>query len=244
MNKAAPMSRIGFFTSPQHPCGYLEGIEATTLFADPRVQLNTATYSRLSAHGFRRSGAHVYRPHCMACRACTAVRVNAAEFVPRRIHRRTLQKNADISVVECADEFSDEQFALYEAYLNARHPDSQMEAGSPDAYLGFLTAPWTDTSFYEFRLADELVAVAVVDKLNGALSSVYTFFSPQYPERSLGRLAILKQIEWARIHRLSWVYLGYWIEQSPKMAYKNEYQPLEYFYGGTWQPAPASGCVA
>lgn len=229
------MSRIGFFTSPQHPCGYLDDMQATTLFADPRVELNVQTYTRLSAYGFRRSGTHVYRPHCLPCRACVPVRVDVDKFKPRRMHKRTVRKNADLAIVECPAEYRSEHFALYERYLKARHPDSQMEASSPDAYMSFLTASWTRTKFYEFRLDDELLAVAVVDKLLGALSAVYTFFAPEHEDRSLGRFAILKQIEWAQAARLPWVYLGYWIEQSPKMNYKNEYAPLQYFRAGRWQ---------
>ncbi|MGR8918363.1 MAG: arginyltransferase [Gammaproteobacteria bacterium] len=240
MTESPLPQRIGFFTSPPHECGYLPDRDATTMFADPRIHLSTEAYTWLSAHGFRRSGAHVYRPHCAGCNACVAVRVAAAEFEPRRAHRRTLARNADLSIRRRPARFEVEHFMLYERYLKARHPDSQMEATNPGAYMGFLTAPWCDTAFYEFRLGEELLALAVVDTLGDGLSSVYTFFSPDHPERSLGRLAVLKQIEWAREADLPWVYLGYWIEQCRKMSYKSEYAPLEYFQRGCWTRAPAA----
>lgn len=230
--------RIGFFTSPPHTCGYLPGRSAVTLFADPRIRLSTEAYTWLSAHGFRRSGTHVYRPHCGPCTACVAVRVPVAEFVPHRRHRRTLALNTDLEIRERRARFDPEHYALYVEYLHARHPDSQMDATNPGAYMGFLTAVWCETAFYEFRLGEELLAVAVVDRLGDGLSSVYTFFSPRFPERSLGRLAVLKQIEWARAADLPWVYLGYWIRECRKMRYKTEFAPLEYFLGSSWRRNP------
>lgn len=233
--------RLGFFTSPPHECGYLPAREAVTMFADPRVPLSRDTYTWLSAHGFRRSGTHVYRPHCGACNACIAVRVAVAEFVPRRAHRRTLADNAAVEIVRRPARFEREHFRLYESYLAARHPDSQMDATNAGAYMSFLTAPWCETEFWEFREADELLAVAVVDRLGDGLSSVYTFFSPRHAGRSLGRFAILKQIESARASGLPWLYLGYWIRECRKMVYKREYAPLEYFRGGHWTRAIPGG---
>ena len=110
-----------------------------------------------------------------------------------------------------------------------------MENPEPESYLEFLTASWADTVFYEFRANSQLLAVAVVDHLEDGLSAVYTFFDPQARERSLGRLAILKQVELARALQLRWLYLGYWIDACQKMSYKDEYQPLEYFRAGVWR---------
>lgn len=227
--------RLGFFTSPPHECGYLAGRNAVTLFADPRIPLNSPAYSWLSAHGFRRSGSHVYRPHCGSCSACVAVRVVVDEFTPTRAQRRTLARNQSIEIRQRPARFEQEHFRLYEAYLKARHPDSQIDSTNPSAYMSFLTANWSDTSFYEFRDNGSLLAVAVVDHLVDGLSAVYTFFSPQHAGRSLGRFAVLKQIEWAASAGLPWVYLGYWIHECRKMSYKREYAPLEFFRRGSWQ---------
>jgi len=232
--------RLGFFTSPPHECGYLPARDAVTMFTDPRLNLNIEAYTWLSAHGFRRSGAHVYRPHCGSCNACIAVRVAVDEFKPRRIHQRTIVANQDLGIKHRPACFDPEHFRLYESYLTARHPDSRMDSSSPSAYMSFLTAYWCETDFYEFRRKDELLAVAVVDKLGDGLSSVYTFFSPDHQNRSLGRFAILKQIEWARAANLPWVYLGYWIKACGKMSYKDEYAPLEYYRGGHWTRDPTS----
>lgn len=238
MTKPSRNRPLSFFLTPAHKCGYMPGREAVTIFVDPRIRPNIATYTMLSQHGFRRSGDHVYRPKCAACNACIPVRIPVAEFQPRRIQRRTLSANHDLTVIPKAPVFQTDHFQLYDRYLAARHPGGSMENPDPDAYLDFLTATWADTMFYEFRLGPRLLAVSVVDHLLDGLSAVYTFFEPTLPQRSLGRFAVLKQIELARALGLRWLYLGYWIEECRKMVYKTEYQPLEYYVEGRWQRTP------
>ena len=117
---------------------------------------------------------------------------------------------------------------------NARHPDSGMDDPSRDEYLQFLTSSWSDTTFYEFRDVKELVAVAVTDQLDHALSCVYTFYEPTLRSRALGVYAILWQITEAQRLGLTYCYLGYWIEQTRKMRYKADYRPQERFENGRW----------
>lgn len=226
---------LGFFVTPPHKCGYLPGRNAVTIFVDPRRRPNIQTYTLLSQLGFRRSGDHVYRPQCPDCNACIPVRIPVDEFMPTRAQRRTLRANADVQLVPKPPVFQREHFALYERYVNARHSGGSMENPDRDSYLEFLTSSWADSVFYEFRCERRLVAVAVVDHMLDGLSAVYTFFDPELPRRSLGRLAILKQIELARTLQLQWLYLGYWIEECRKMAYKREYRPLEQLRDGAWR---------
>ncbi len=230
-----PRTSLGFFLTPPHKCGYLPERNAVTIFVDPRRTPNVRSYTALSQHGFRRSGDHVYRPQCPECTACVAVRVPVDEFALKRAQRRTLARNSDITLIPKAPVFQREHYALYERYIAARHTGGSMENPEPASYLEFLTATWADTVFYEFRAGSRLLAVAVVDHLDDGLSAVYTFFDPAETSRSLGRLAILKQIELARALQLRWLYLGYWIEDCQKMSYKKEYRPLEYLQGGEWR---------
>jgi arginyl-tRNA--protein-N-Asp/Glu arginylyltransferase len=230
-----PRTGLGFFLTPPHKCGYLPGRNAVTIFVDPRRRPNVATYSMLSRHGFRRSGDHVYRPQCPECNACVPVRIPVDEFDLRRVQRRTLAVNGDVTLIPRKPVFVREHYALYERYVAARHAGGSMENPDPDSYIEFLTASWAETVFYEFRAGTRLLAIAVVDHLDDGLSAVYTFYEPTETRRSLGRLAILKQIEIARALGARWLYLGYWIEACQKMRYKTEYQPLEYFHGGEWR---------
>lgn len=231
---------LGFFTTPPHDCGYLPGLRAVTLFVDPRMRPDTAAYSLLSQHGFRRSGGHLYRPKCPNCEACIPIRVPVADFKPRRAQRRNLRMNADITVTPREPVYDPLHFELYHRYLTSRHKGGGMENPDPDSYMDFLSTSWATTTFYEFRRGTELFAVAVVDHLDDALSAVYTFFDPAHPQRGLGRYAILKEIELARAMGLKWLYLGYWIAQCRKMSYKTEFMPHQYYRDGAWRDPSAA----
>lgn len=192
-------------------------------------------YSVLSQHGFRRSGENLYRPACPQCRACIPVRVCAKLFVPRRIQRRTWRQNQDLNIRTVPARYDSELLALYHRYLTSRHPGGGMDNPSVESFKGFLLSAWSQTVFFEMRFQGRLIAVAVADVLNDGLSAVYTFFDPEFSRRSLGRFSILFEIAEAQRRELPWLYLGYWIKQSEKMRYKDEYQPLEYFRNGEWR---------
>jgi leucyl-tRNA---protein transferase len=233
------MTRRSFFDlymSRPYPCSYLPDRMATTMFVSPFISKTASLYNKLSQQGFRRSGDEIYSPFCEPCQACFAVRVPVLAFKARRSQRRIWRKNADLKVSAVAPHFDEEHFNLYSRYLEVRHEKGGMANPTPADYMQFLTSSWSKTIFYEFRLKKQLLAIAVVDSVENGLSAVYTFFDPDYSERSLGVYAILWEIEKAKHSNLKWLYLGYWIEECQKMSYKTEYQPLEYFYQGAWWP--------
>lgn len=231
-------THFNLYATPPHQCSYLPTLQAMTVFIDPHFPKDTSLYNTLSQHGFRRSGEHLYRPHCHNCEACIPVRLPVRLFKPRRSQRRIWKKNQDLTVSAVAKQFNGEHFDLYCRYLAARHPGAGMDKPTPESYLQFLTSSWSMTVFYEFRWQRQLLAIAVVDQFDKGLSAVYTFFDPDYPHRSLGVYAILWEIEQTQHLQLDWLYLGYWIKECQKMRYKIEYQPLEYYFNGRWQTFP------
>lgn len=226
---------LKFYATQAHACSYLPERDAVTLFADPAAPMDTATYSALARLGFRRSGEHVYRPHCPRCRACVPVRIPVASFRPDRSQRRTWERNADLRVVPRPATYDSEHFDLYQRYLHSRHAGGGMDNGNADDYVRFVTSDWSDTLLYEFRLGDCLLGVAAVDHLVDGLSAVYTFFDPDERRRALGVWSVLWQVEETRRRALPWLYLGYWIAESPKMAYKTRYRPLQGYDGAKWK---------
>lgn len=233
-----PGETLGFYATPPHDCNYLDEKKAVTLFADPRAVKNRRLYTALTSIGFRRSGEHIYQPHCNDCNACISVRIPVNEFRKNKSQKRNWSLNQDLTVKTMQAQFKQEHYHLYRDYIAARHSGGGMEAHTPETYMDFLSCGWADTCFYEFRLGDTLIAVAVVDFLDNGLSAVYTFFDPEYSKRSLGRFAVLYQIELAKRQNLTWLYLGYWIKECRKMSYKKEYQPLEYFIENEWKSSP------
>ncbi len=225
---------LQLYASPPHPCVYLEGREAVTLFMDPAAVTDPLIYSELARHGFRRSGSHIYRPACHHCTACHSVRIPVADFRHRRRERRIWQRNQDLHIRRRALGFNPAHFELYARYLAARHAGGGMDNPSPEQYMDFLEAPWSDTQLCEFLLGEQLLAVAVYDRLASGLSAVYTFFDPDQGRRSLGTYSILWQVEETRRLGLDWLYLGYWIEDCEKMRYKGSFRPLQAFIDNRW----------
>lgn len=228
------MKQLRGYLGPEHACEYLPGQKARSVFVTADAPLTPARYSQLVAQGFRRSGDIVYRPQCSQCAACIPVRIPVRCFEPSRNQRRTLRKNADLRVIVKEPEFVKEHYALYMRYLRSRHPDGPMVQSKPEDYLRFLTSRWCETEFYEFRLNENLAALAVVDHLDNGLSAVYTVFDPSLAARSLGTYAVLWQIQHAHTLGVSWVYLGFWIQHCRKMAYKNQFRPLEAYLEDAW----------
>lgn len=229
-------SSIKLYSTHEHPCSYLDDQAATTVFVDPALEIDTTLYSQLSDVGFRRSGKHVYRPHCRQCRACIPVRIPVDTFAPSRSQKRCLKRNADVRVGFVDHIDTDEHYFLYQRYIEQRHADGDMYPPSREQYLEFLSAQWDSTKYIELRISatDRLIAVAVCDRLDRGLSAIYTYFEPNEAQRSLGVMAVLVQIQQARALGLSYVYLGYWIRQCQKMNYKSQYRPLQMYINNQW----------
>ncbi len=240
----ATQGKPNLYLSMPHPCSYLPERSSTIVFVDPQQALDTHSYAHFVQQGFRRSGELVYRPYCQDCAACIPVRLPVQRFRPSRGQRRVWARNADVRVTVRPPAFSAEHFALYRHYQAGRHPGSTMDDPDPGKYIGFLRSTQVETEFCELRTRatktssrardGELLGVAVTDVLPDGLSAVYTFYNPDERTRALGVYAILWQIAEARRRGLSWLYLGYWIEQSPKMAYKKNFRPLEALRDGRW----------
>ncbi len=229
------MVSIPLYLSVENDCEYLSGNKSRLIFVAQDFPMTSEIYSQLASKGFRRSGEMVYGPKCDHCSACVPVRIPVREFSPTRSQRRALTKNSDLSVSHQPMKFNGECFELYTRYLETRHRDGSMAGSTPDDFLQFLSSPWSSTKIIEFRLSNKLVCVAVVDYMDNSLSAVYSFFDPEYTDRSLGIFSILWQIQAAKELGLNWVYLGFWIQKCQKMAYKNLFRPIEAYNNGTWQ---------
>ncbi|HEY4530180.1 MAG TPA: arginyltransferase [Luteimonas sp.] len=229
---------LRLFHTAEHACGYWPERAARDLVLDPGDPRLAEAYPRALSWGFRRSGDLVYRPHCHGCRACVPVRIAVDAFVPDRSQRRCLARNADVQARILPAAENGERFELYRRYLTGRHAGGGMDEHGRTEFAQFLVGSWSQGRFLELRVDGRLVAVAVTDLVEDALSAVYTFYDPAESARGLGTLAILHQIEWARRDRRRHLYLGYWISGHRKMDYKRRFQPLEHFDGRTWSPLP------
>ena len=230
------LQKIQFYATTAYSCGYLAGKSAQSLIATPHHLIDAKAYGNLIELGFRRSGKFVYRPHCENCNACIPVRLPVAEFMPSRSQRRAWKQHQDMSVTLMELTFSEENFALYSAYQIARHEGNPDDPESAEQYRNFLVQSNVESLMVEFRKDGVLKMVSVVDIVHDGVSAVYTFYDAADHHASYGTYNILWLLEWCKNLNLPYLYLGYWIKESRKMAYKQKFLPQEGLLDGEWQP--------
>ena len=235
---ALPFSLLQFYTTSPYPCSYLPELQARSQVATPAHLIDAEIYSSLVRAGFRRSGIFTYRPHCDHCQACTPVRLPVADLQPKRSQRRAWKRHGDLQVRELPLVLVDSHYALYNRYQQSRHPGGGMDEDNHDQYAQFLLQSRVDTRLIEFSEDGVVRMVSLIDILDDGLSSVYTFYDPDIPGASFGAFNILWQAAQCRALGLPYLYLGYWIAESRKMAYKTDFRPIEGLINGQWQRLP------
>ena len=225
-----------FYRTRPHACPYLEGQQESRIFTGLTAEGADIQYQALTRAGFRRSHRMAYRPACPSWNACVPVRVLAQDFAPSRSQTRAVRRNADLTETECPARATDEQYRLFVRYLESRHGDGPMARMSQEDFRAMVEETPVDTRMLEYRGRDgTLVAACLCDRLSDGYSAVYSFNDPDMAKRGLGNFVILRLIERAAERGYAFVYLGYWIAQSRKMAYKDRFRPIEALGPEGWQ---------
>ena len=233
-----------FYTTAPLPCPYLTGRTERKIVTELSGHEAEALHDRLSRAGFRRSHNIAYSPVCPGCQSCIPIRVVVDRFVPDRTQRKVAKANAGLTVAEMPARATAEQFALFQYYQKHRHGDGDMAAMGFYDYRAMVEDTPITTTVVEFRdERDRLLGACLTDALTDGLSAVYSFFDPLDAKRSLGTYAILWLAERARQRGLPYVYLGYWVPESRKMAYKSRFRPSEVLMGGAWRELAGDGAL-
>jgi arginyl-tRNA--protein-N-Asp/Glu arginylyltransferase len=237
MNRPIELHPHRFFMSTRAlPCPYLPGRVERKVVTDLATPNATEIYDNLARAGFRRSHSLAYRPACPSCTACVPVRIRVKDFEWSRSFRRIANRNADLTTRDMAGHATMEQYRLFTRYQRSRHSGSEMSSMSFLDFRAMIEDSPIDTRIIEFRDPEgSLVAVMLADRQIDAMSAVYSLFNPELDKRSLGTYMVLWLIKQAEANDLPYVYLGYWIEKSPKMSYKKRFRPLEGLTPDGWK---------
>lgn len=222
-----------------HPCNYLPEQQERLVFTLPEQPLSAELYAHLMQYNFRRSSTQLYRPYCPDCQACQSVRLATAEFLPSKSQQRQLARaqkqgwNWRWQTQPKAEHY----FSLYQNYIETRHADGVMYPPLLAHIEQLLLCDWMSVTVLEQYVGDELVGAMILDHVPDGISLVYSFFAPNLT-LSLGTLAILAAHQLAIAEKWQFLYLGYWVESSPKMAYKSNFRPQQRLLAGIWQSFP------
>ncbi len=231
---------IRFFMTGPGPCPYLPGREERKVFTRLDGRMADQLNELLSQHGFRRSQSIAYRPSCIGCNACVSVRVVATKFAPSKSHKRVVSNNHDLERKVMPPLATEEQYQLFRRYIDHRHEQGGMADMDVEDFVRMIEDSPVNSVVVEYRhrQTNKLMAFCLSDFMDDGLSMVYSVFNPDNAKRSLGRFMILDHLRLTLDHQLDHVYLGYWVSGSPKMSYKDKFQPLEYLVDGQWSQHP------
>lgn len=236
-----PLQQLQFYVTTPYTCGYIAKNKAQSLIATPYSSVDSEVYSALIKQGFRRSGKFAYRPHCENCIKCVPVRLVLDQFAPTRSQKRAYKQHADLTASILPLAFHQSHFELYVEYQALRHaedtPEKNEDAKSEEQqYREFICQSNVESIMVEFKNAqDQVKIISIIDVIADGSSAVYTFYDATEPKASYGTYGIMWLADWTKALNLPYLYLGYWIQESQKMAYKEKFTVQEKLLDGEWQ---------
>ncbi|HBH61753.1 MAG TPA: arginyltransferase [Nitrospiraceae bacterium] len=197
----------------------------------------TRNFHKFLFRGYRRMGPIFYRNACEKCSSCLPIRLETAKFRASRSHKRTLKKNEDLRVeILSQPHITDEKIMLYERYVKSKHADDK-SSSSGDAInvLLHIHYGYPDTLEMNYFSGEKLIGVGIVDAARDSLSSNYFYYDTACLNRRIGVFSILQEISLTAALGKRYYYLGFYIEENPKMSYKKQFRPNEVYEKGIWR---------
>ena len=226
-----------FYVTASQPCPYVTGRIERKLFTSLQGIDASILNNALSKQGFRRSQNVLYRPACIACSACLSARIDVQKFQPSKSQRRILRRNANLTRSNNAPWATEKQYDLFQKYLGSRHLGGGMVDMDVFEFASMIEETSVTSRIMEYTTFEgNLNAACLTDVFDDGLSLVYSFFDTSVPKNSIGTFIILDHIDIAKSAGLPYVYLGYWVKGSEKMAYKTRFSGVEVFLNKKWTP--------
>lgn len=210
-----------------HACSYIPNLEAKFRYFYIK-NCTTSFYVSLLERGWRRFGNYFFVPICTACEDCISIRQDCQAFVFSKSHKRILKHPIALQIRR--PWMSETHLRLYNKY----HQNMQDKKGweyhsiTPEAYYEtFVNGSLNFGYEFDYYIKEQLVGVAYVDIVEGAISAVYCYYDHDFAQYSIGTYSILKQIEIAKEYNIRYLYPGYWIRNHASMGYKERFRPFE-----------------
>lgn len=209
-------------------CPYIEGlasINETLLIKE----LTHSDLEMLLSVGFRHFGEIFFRPICAHCRSCISIRIPVQKFIPSRSVKRLLNRSKHFTFTLEKPCPSRDAFRLY---LSHKKRFKREVAESFRHYVRSFFAPFPFNRMLTIRDGETLVAVSHLDITANAMSAVYCYYDEEHYGRfSPGKLAVYKEIEWAKEQGIQFLYLGFYVPQNRHTSYKLLYKPNQLLTG-------------
>ncbi|MDC0073838.1 arginyltransferase [Alphaproteobacteria bacterium] len=235
MNKNLNIPTVKFYKTQPLKCPYLPNRDEQLLFTYLTQNNSVQIHDIMANAGFRRSHRIIYKPDCSNCSECLPVRIRVKDHIPSNSQKRIIKKNSDINIFISEAKATEEQFKVFQDYQKIRHRNGNMSLMDFREFQAMIEDTPVKTYVIEYRKSDDsLIAVALTDQLQNGLSMVYSFFCPYEDKKSLGTWMILNHIQLAKNNSLSYIYLGYMIDECRKMSYKKDFKPLEILKNDKW----------
>jgi arginyl-tRNA--protein-N-Asp/Glu arginylyltransferase len=197
------------------------------------TELDSWQFQYLLDHRWRRFGTVFFRPVCPSCRKCRSIRVFAPFFTPTKSQKRVLKRNKETRVVFGPLKFREELYSIYEKHSRQKFA----QESSQDEFLRNFFNPGVPSFQSEYFIDGVLAGFGILDIAGQGLSSVYFCYDPKYSDYSLGSFSVMEEIRETAARGLEYYYLGYYIEETPRMAYKGRFHPYELLVEGAWIPS-------
>lgn len=234
---------LRLFTDDASQCSYLQNQTARLPMSLPARPLKPEDFDLLMDSGYRRSGAFYYNTQCPRCRACLPIRLEVDQFCPNRSQRRAVARSSQLRFQLSEPQLDQQRVDLFNLHRHQRGLSKGESQVSAQDYASFLLSAHNESLELSVWMAGQLIAISITDVGLRCLSAVYCFFDPQYSKLSLGTLCVLKQIELARLNRLRWLYLGYYVAANAHLSYKSSFRPHQMRIDGQWQDGDQPSCA-
>ncbi len=221
------------FCTLDYECSYLEG-NKVRMYYKYVTRSNALFNSAVIERGWRRFGNYYFYPICKDCNECKSLRIDVNNFKPSKSQKKAIKRNKNTKYIVQSPSLTKahiERYNKYHKWKEGKDNWKYRPINKAEYYENFVEGAYNFGKEVLYYIDDKLVAVDLIDITYDGISAIYFFYDPDYAWYSLGVYSLIKQIEFAKILKKDWIYLGYWVDGCKSFAYKTNFTPLQILDG-------------